>query len=138
MESIVGRYTILLLIAVLSTPPNAVSPEKHAINNSGTKTQTDRFVVEAESATASSVDFAASDDAPKHLVVSSAGWLAYDVEVATAGRYCVQIHAQTEKEATTSFSTTPKRTLTTPELKTAVLSSKPEKMTPAKNGLRHA
>ena len=98
MKLIVSRFTTLLLVTLLSTASNAVSQEKQAMNKSGAKT--DGFVVEAESATSMSAEFATSDAAPKHLVLPSAGWLAYDVEVATAGRYRVQVHAQTEKDAT--------------------------------------
>lgn len=53
-------------------------------------------VVEAESATGSSTPFETIGEDPMYVDMTSAGWLSYEVDVPTAGRYRVQVYAQSD------------------------------------------
>ncbi len=57
-------------------------------------------VVEAETATGSSTPFETVQDDPAYVDITGAGWLAYEVTFPTAGRYRVQLYAQSDTAAT--------------------------------------
>ena len=59
-----------------------------------------QVVVEAETATGSSTPFETINAAPAYVDMTSAGWLSYAVAFPQAGRYRVQVYAQSDGPAT--------------------------------------
>jgi beta-glucanase (GH16 family) len=93
--NVFSRMTIFMLAAAIGCTDSADDSRKTPpAPADGTQ-----VVVEAESYVSSSDPFERKDGDPGNVEMTKPGWLAFDVEFPTAGRYRVQVYAQADADA---------------------------------------